>query len=32
LPPMKCPYSIIAPLPDFADVSALCATILRTAI
>ena len=32
LPPMKCPYSIIVPLPDVAVVAALCATILRTAI
>jgi hypothetical protein len=29
---MKCPYSIIAPLPHLAIVVALCATILRTAI
>jgi hypothetical protein len=29
---MKCPYSIIAPLPDVSALTALCATILRTAI
>jgi hypothetical protein len=29
---MKCPYSIIAPLPDVFARLPLCATILRTAI
>jgi hypothetical protein len=29
---MKCPYSIIAPLPHVFARAVICATILRTAI